>query len=364
MRIVDNGPEDAILIQMDKTDSTELQAIVRWLMPEWLELFAKKNSDYGAGSAFELGVRGQYSDIHRKMIKLKRAMWDGEELKFEGSEEIIRDLIGHLFLTLHMMEVQKDADRVYAYTEDDAAVDAIFRMMGGDARKAYQMSYNLTPPFGELVRERAAKMMEADALEEMTARSSRNAAVVAHLDAAQERLEKAGMLGPDGEPRLMSRARLLHHTVDAAAASLSSEEFEQADFEQHLPIKVGDKIRIEGVVGSANGDYEVAEIPACSSRGKGFDGPACRCHDAHGYSMRPLRDDDPVHPQDETEDHPEGVPALSPSDLLGSLAAKVEELTTTPEQQAEIKDMLDRLFKNSDKQRELLSRFERRIRGY
>lgn len=157
MRITPDG--DSVEIAGQSGDSQELVVIATRIMPEWLQLFARKNADYGSGSAYELGVRGQYSDIHRKMIKLKRAMWDGEQLDFEDTDEIIKDLISHLFLTLHMFGLQREAEQAYVYTEDDAAVDAFFRMVGGDAENALKMSGVLDQPFKDMVRERAHKML-------------------------------------------------------------------------------------------------------------------------------------------------------------------------------------------------------------
>lgn len=289
MRIAET-PKGIEIIAEDG-DSTELLAIAQKHMPDWLALFAKKNADYGGGSAFELGERGQYSDIHRKMIKLKRSMWDGEELGFEGQAEVISDLIGHLFLTLHMMQLKEEAQRSYAFNEDRAAVDSFMRMMGHDADKALAMSYNLTPPFGELVREflvrsgqakidvqacvefaRIPTVMEASTLDQLRIEHAQK--VVVGLDAAQERLQKAGLLAPDGTPRLLSRAQLMNmaegaerdgRTDDLGAIkariveSFQSEEFGAADQAQHVPIQVGDVIA--------------------------------------SYPARPRRDDDPVHPQ-------------------------------------------------------------------
>lgn len=160
MRIADTSTGHGIVVETEQDDSPELNVIATRIMPEWLALFARKNRDYGSGSAYELGVRGQYSDIHRKMIKLKRAMWDGEQLDFEDTDEIIKDLISHLFLTLHMFGLQREAEQAYVYTEDDAAVDAFFRMVGGDPETALKMSGVLAPPFKGLVRERAHKMLQ------------------------------------------------------------------------------------------------------------------------------------------------------------------------------------------------------------
>lgn len=73
------------------------------IVPEWQELFLKKNADYGDNSD-DLGVRGQFSDIHRKLKKLRRGLWEGQKLTGEQPREICLDLIGHLFLTIQMID--------------------------------------------------------------------------------------------------------------------------------------------------------------------------------------------------------------------------------------------------------------------
>lgn len=162
MRLI-NGNQ-AVSLNMEDGDSQELRNIATQLMPEFLHLFAQKNKDYG-NNAQELGLRGQFADIWRKIAKLKKSMWDGEELLFEGTDEVIMDLIGHLFLSLNMLRVKEEAERVYAYNEDDAAVDAFFRMVGNDPRAALAASSVLHPPFRDLVSNRAKEMMAADAAE-------------------------------------------------------------------------------------------------------------------------------------------------------------------------------------------------------
>src|SRR3546814_15738351 len=77
------------------------------IMPEWLRLFSEKNREYG-DNAKVLGLKGQFSDMWRKLGKLKSALWDDKELKFEGADEIMMDPLGHLFLTLQMMRVKEE----------------------------------------------------------------------------------------------------------------------------------------------------------------------------------------------------------------------------------------------------------------
>jgi hypothetical protein len=98
---------DGFSVANQDGDSRELHDIVNVYLPRFLALFSQKNKDYGNGFSNELGIRGQYSDIHRKVGKLRRAMWDGEELEFEGVSEILLDLVGNAFLTMHMLDQNK-----------------------------------------------------------------------------------------------------------------------------------------------------------------------------------------------------------------------------------------------------------------
>lgn len=69
----------------------------------WFELFMEKQVDYG-DRGDDLGLAGQYAEIHRKIGKLKRAMWDGQELAGEKMDEVLLDLIGHCFLSLRYIK--------------------------------------------------------------------------------------------------------------------------------------------------------------------------------------------------------------------------------------------------------------------
>lgn len=71
-----------------------------------LNLFVEKNRDYGE-TGDHLGSRGQYADMHRKMGKLKRHLWDGHPLTSESAEEICMDLIGHCLLTIDFLRAQR-----------------------------------------------------------------------------------------------------------------------------------------------------------------------------------------------------------------------------------------------------------------
>jgi len=77
------------------------------ILPDLKERLLHKSADYGEVFR-ELGVRGQYSDMHRKMHKLKKALWDGEQLKGEQPPEILSDLFGNILITLYLLEKDED----------------------------------------------------------------------------------------------------------------------------------------------------------------------------------------------------------------------------------------------------------------
>lgn len=91
--------------------SKQANRIVRsdGVLAEALDHFLMRNRGYGDG-ANNLGVRGQYADLNRKMLKLKRYIWDLEPVEpgEESVQIIVKELIGHCLLMLDEMERNKD----------------------------------------------------------------------------------------------------------------------------------------------------------------------------------------------------------------------------------------------------------------
>ena len=94
--------------------ATKAQAVYNYIneeiVPDVHERFRKKQMAYQGGDEFMvLGLRGQFADIHRKVGKLKTAMWDGkpEDLLGEPLEEVLADLIGHCFLSLGCLAFER-----------------------------------------------------------------------------------------------------------------------------------------------------------------------------------------------------------------------------------------------------------------
>lgn len=93
------GSRDWVALSKGDVTTREARDIADYLIPEWWMQFKAKNNEYGTHDD-DLGMRGQYADIHRKMKKLRNSLWDGLPLTHEQPREVILDLIGHLFLTL------------------------------------------------------------------------------------------------------------------------------------------------------------------------------------------------------------------------------------------------------------------------
>lgn len=84
------------------------------LVQEWWQDFAEAYTEYGPGAADVTGLAGQWADLFRKVMKLKRAFWEGDAsyLVREREAEILRDLISHAFMALEMVERRLPGGRV------------------------------------------------------------------------------------------------------------------------------------------------------------------------------------------------------------------------------------------------------------
>lgn len=101
-----NGQEVLVLVGNQVEPSGDQgRTILYTVMPDVIRSFLKKNRDYG-DTSFELGLKGQYAELHRKMGKLKRSMWEGEALAFEQTDEVLSDLIGHCLLSMYFLKVE------------------------------------------------------------------------------------------------------------------------------------------------------------------------------------------------------------------------------------------------------------------
>lgn len=94
-------PFNDLVISLDGGESPVDEMLVRHL-PHMVALFRSKARDYASSDSFftadVLGSRGQFAEIWRKVGKLKRCMWDNQDMKYEQVDEILADLFGHIVL--------------------------------------------------------------------------------------------------------------------------------------------------------------------------------------------------------------------------------------------------------------------------
>lgn len=76
------------------------------LVPLWANRFAFGNAKY-ADVDQSLGLKGVFPDINRKVGILKSRIWEGKPTVGESTEEVISDLIGHLFLMWYLLDEQQ-----------------------------------------------------------------------------------------------------------------------------------------------------------------------------------------------------------------------------------------------------------------
>lgn len=75
-----------------------------------IQRFKEKSGDYPPEGFQFLGAKGQFSDIARKVFKLKKAIWEGKPLKGEQPHEVVQDLMGHCMLLLYLLEQEEFED--------------------------------------------------------------------------------------------------------------------------------------------------------------------------------------------------------------------------------------------------------------
>ena len=85
---------------------TENLASLDRIISSWRHNFEVAYIEYGPHAADETGLAGQWADLHRKVRKLKPAMWEGDatHLRRESMEEILQDIMGHALLALEMLD--------------------------------------------------------------------------------------------------------------------------------------------------------------------------------------------------------------------------------------------------------------------
>lgn len=85
------------------------QAIFTKHLPAWINLFLQKNASYGESGYHDLGIKGYWPEIRRKLARLERALWRDEDTSTwtEQPTEIIFDLIGTLLMCYDLLATEQ-----------------------------------------------------------------------------------------------------------------------------------------------------------------------------------------------------------------------------------------------------------------
>ena len=99
------GPS-TVTYEFQNIPNDQAKRIIQEVLPGVLELYLSKSRDYGGnvGDMIGLGAKATFVDIWRKVGKLKRALWDGQKMIGEQTEEILADLVGHVLIILDGMK--------------------------------------------------------------------------------------------------------------------------------------------------------------------------------------------------------------------------------------------------------------------
>lgn len=101
-------------------ESVPEESTVPGLPPEFVELsaealraFAEGYAEYGPHAADAQGLAGQWGELWRKTMKLRRSMWIGEmgRLTRETEREVLKDIMGHCLLAIEMIDRGFDGGR-------------------------------------------------------------------------------------------------------------------------------------------------------------------------------------------------------------------------------------------------------------
>jgi hypothetical protein len=110
---VERIADDAVTYEIRNLPNEQAKRVVQDILPKALELYLKKSKDYGGNvmAKINLGPKACIPDMQRKFGKLVDAIWWDKPLAFEQPEEILMDLLGHIFIILDEMAEAADPDR-------------------------------------------------------------------------------------------------------------------------------------------------------------------------------------------------------------------------------------------------------------
>jgi uncharacterized protein YcaQ len=95
-----------MLLKIDPNSEDETLSNIRVIIHQFWDQFLPAYAEYGPRAADELGLAGQWGDLHRKVKKLKAPLWEGDKdrLTRETPRQVLYDIIGHALLAIDMID--------------------------------------------------------------------------------------------------------------------------------------------------------------------------------------------------------------------------------------------------------------------
>lgn len=81
----------------------EMEATLATAVNEW----HLKRANYG-DAFLELGAKGQFSEIWRKIKKLQVGVWENKPLTGETPEQIAKEIIPHCLMMIYLLRREQD----------------------------------------------------------------------------------------------------------------------------------------------------------------------------------------------------------------------------------------------------------------
>lgn len=108
---VERIANDTVTYEIKNIPNDQALRIILRTLPKVIEMWMKKSKDYG-GTSGGLGPKAPFVDIWRKVIKLKRSLWEDEALGFEQTDELLADLVGTSINVLDEIRTDRRCDDI------------------------------------------------------------------------------------------------------------------------------------------------------------------------------------------------------------------------------------------------------------
>ena len=88
---------------MNERELNEAWADMELILDDALDSWRVKRHDY-RDAFLELGAKGQFSEIWRKVKKLKVSVWDGYDLSGESPAQVAKEIIPHCMMMVYLLD--------------------------------------------------------------------------------------------------------------------------------------------------------------------------------------------------------------------------------------------------------------------